>query len=95
MKIINKQMLVAKLMEKVNFDSKAAAERFLNAFLDTVTETLIAGDKIQIIGFGTFETKERSARTARNPQTGEELQIDAKKVPAFKAGKAFKEAVNK
>ncbi|MBG9484722.1 DNA-binding protein, partial [Bacillus thuringiensis] len=61
--------------------------------VESITNTLAAGEKVQLIGFGTFEVRERAARTGRNPQTGEEMQIAASKVPAFKAGKELKEAV--
>lgn len=91
---MNKQELVVKLAERTG-TYKAVAERFVNAFTDIVSEALVDGDKVQLIGFGTFETRERSARSARNPQSGEKIVIQAKTVPAFKAGKAFKDAVNK
>jgi len=91
---MNKQELVTMLSDKTNV-TKAAAERFLNSFIETVSDALVEGDKVQIIGFGTFETRERAARTARNPQTGEAMKVAAKHAPAFKAGKAFKDAVNK
>jgi len=91
---MNKQELVTMLSDKTNV-TKAAAERFLNSFIETVSDALVEGDKVQIIGFGTFETRERAARTARNPQTGEAMKVAAKRAPAFKAGKAFKDAVNK
>lgn len=91
---MNKQELVTILSDKTNV-TKAAAERFLNSFIETVSDALVEGDKVQIIGFGTFETRERAARTARNPQTGEAMKVAAKRAPAFKAGKAFKDAVNK
>ena len=74
--------------------SGADAERALDAVLDTITKTVAAGDKVTIPGFGTFERRERSARTGRNPQTGDEIQIAASKVPGFKAGAAFKAAVD-
>ena len=73
--------------------SGADAERALDAVLDTITKTVAGGDKVTIPGFGTFERRERSARTGRNPQTGAEIQIAASKVPGFKAGAAFKQAV--
>ncbi|MDR9831690.1 HU family DNA-binding protein, partial [Vibrio sp. FNV 38] len=75
--------------------SKKDAEKALGAFVEVVTETLKAGDKVQLIGFGTFEAKERPARVARNPRTGESVKIAACKAPAFKAGKALKDLVNK
>ena len=74
--------------------SGADAERALDAVLDTITKTVAAGDKVTIPGFGTFERRERSARTGRNPQTGAEIQIAASTVPGFKAGAEFKAAVN-
>ena len=74
--------------------SGADAERALDAVLDTITKTVAAGEKVTIPGFGTFERRERSARTGRNPQTGAEIQIAASKVPGFKAGASFKSAVD-
>jgi DNA-binding protein HU-beta len=74
--------------------SGADAERALDAVIDTITKAVASGDKVTIVGFGTFEPRERSARTGRNPQTGEEIQIAASTVPGFKAGAAFKQAVN-
>ena len=74
--------------------SKAAAGRALDAALDSITETLQKGDQVTLVGFGTFSVKERAARTGRNPQTGEPIQIKASKSPGFKAGKALKDAVN-
>ena len=69
------------------------AEKAVKALTDTVAEALKAGDKVQLVGFGTFEARKRAARTGRNPQTGKEIKIAAKTVPAFSAGKKFKEAV--
>ena len=74
--------------------SKSDAARAVDAVVDTITETLRKGDSVTLVGFGTFEVRERAARTGRNPQTGEAIQIKASKAPAFKAGKAFKDAVN-
>ncbi|MEJ2044219.1 MAG: DNA-binding protein HU-beta [Reinekea sp.] len=74
--------------------SKAAAGRALDAMVDSVTEALKEGDQVVLVGFGTFSVKERAARTGRNPQTGEPIEISAAKVPSFKAGKALKDAVN-
>ncbi len=91
---MNKTELTAALAAKTGF-AKKDAEKALNAFVDVVTEALAKGDKAQIVGFGTFEVKSRPARTARNPRTGEEIQIEASKAPAFKAGKALKDTVNK
>ena len=82
---------VAKKAELTQKDTEAA----VNAFFSTVQESLAAGENVQVIGFGTFEVRERAARVGRNPQTGEEIQIGAAKVPAFKPGKALKDAVNK
>ena len=82
---------VAKKAELTQKDTEAA----VNAFFSTVQESLAAGENVQVIGFGTFEVRERAARVGRNPQTGEEIQIAAAKVPAFKPGKALKDAVNK
>lgn len=74
--------------------TKAQAGRALDAVLESVTETLKNGEKVTLIGFGTFETRERAARTGRNPQTGKEIQIAASTTPAFKAGKKLKDALN-
>ena len=74
--------------------SKAAAGRALDAMVDSVTEALKEGDQVVLVGFGTFSVKERAARTGRNPQTGDPIEIAAAKVPSFKAGKALKDAVN-
>lgn len=89
---MNKSELVAAMAEKANL-SKKDAEAALNAFTDTVAAALKKGDKIALVGFGTFETRERAAREGRNPQTGATIKIAASKVPAFKAGKALKDAV--
>lgn len=91
---MNKTALTAALAAKTGF-AKKDAEKALNAFVDVVTEALAEGEKIQIVGFGSFEVKDRPARVARNPRTGEEIQIEAAKAPVFKAGKALKDAVNK
>ena len=90
---MNKQELISAMAEKAGL-TKADADKAVNAFVDTVKETLAKDDSIQLIGFGTFSVSERSARTGRNPQTGKEIQIAAKKVAKFKAGKALDEAVN-
>lgn len=74
--------------------SKAAATRAVDAVFDAVTNSLKGGDQVTIVGFGTFQVRERAARTGRNPQTGETINIAAAKVPSFKAGKALKDAVN-
>lgn len=74
--------------------SKAAAARVVDTVIDAITNTLKSGDQVAIAGFGTFLVRERSARTGRNPRTGEAMEIKASKVPSFKAGKALKDAVN-
>ena len=74
--------------------SKAAAGRALDATVDTIADALKEGDQVALVGFGTFQVKDRAARTGRNPQTGEPIEIKASRVPAFKAGKALKDAVN-
>ena len=91
---MNKTELVAAMAAKTN-KTKKDTEETLNAFMEVVTETLKKGDKIQLVGFGTYETKSRAARNGRNPQTGEEIKIPASKLPSFKAGKALKDEVNK
>ena len=91
---MNKTELVAALAEKASL-TKVDADKAINGFVATIEETLAKGEKIQLVGFGTFEVKERAARTGRNPQTGKEIKIAASKVPAFKAGKALKDIVNK
>ena len=90
---MNKSELITAIAAKTEL-SRKDSEKALNAFVDTVSESLAKGDKIQLIGFGTFAVKERPARTARNPRTGEEIKIAASKAPAFKAGKALKDKVN-
>lgn len=90
---MNKSELVAKLAEKAEI-SKKNAEKSVAGIFASIQEALAKGDKVQIIGFGTFEVKERAARTGRNPQSGETIQIPASKNPAFKPGKQLKEAVN-
>ena len=91
---MNKADLVAAVAEKAGI-SKKDSEKAVNAAFDAITAALVAGDKVQLVGFGAFETKERSARVGRNPKTKEEIQIAASRVPAFKAGKALKDAVAK
>ena len=91
---MNKAELTAAIVKKTGF-TKKDAEKAINAFVDVVTEALANGEKIQIVGFGSFEVKTREARTARNPRTGEEIKIEASKAPVFKAGKALKDSVNK
>ncbi|MCF0146258.1 MAG: HU family DNA-binding protein [Eubacterium sp.] len=89
---MNKTELIAAIAEKAEL-SKKDAEAALNAFTDVVGEALKNGDKIQLVGFGTFEVSERSARTGRNPQTGETITIEASRSPKFKAGKSLKDLV--
>jgi len=90
---VNKSELIEAIAASADI-SKAAASRALDAMVESVTESLKQGDTVSLVGFGTFSVKERAARTGRNPQTGEPIQISAAKVPAFKAGKALKDAVN-
>lgn len=92
---MNKQELVAQIAEKSEL-TKKDSERALNAFIETVQETLADGDKVQLVGFGTFEVRHRKAREGRNPRNPEEIiHIPASKAPVFRAGKGFKEIVNK
>ncbi|MBO4997820.1 MAG: HU family DNA-binding protein [Lachnospira sp.] len=91
---MNKTELVAAIAEKTEL-SKKDAEKALKAFTEVVTEELAKGEKIQLVGFGTFEVSERAAREGRNPQTGKKIKIAASKAPKFKAGKALKDVVNK
>lgn len=91
---MNKTELVAAIAEKTQL-SKKDSEMALKAFINVVSEQLKKGEKIQLVGFGTFEVSDRAARTGKNPQTGEEINIPAAKAPKFKAGKALKETVNK
>jgi len=90
---MNKAELVAAIAEKTEL-SKKDSEKALKAFIDVVTEELIKGEKIQLVGFGTFEVTERAAREGRNPQTGKTMEIAACKAPKFKAGKQLKDAIN-
>ena len=90
---MTKAELVVNVAEKAGLGRKEA-EKAVTAFIETVRQALIEGDKVQLIGFGTFENRERGARTGRNPRTGETIEIAASKLPSFKAGKALKEAVN-
>ena len=87
---MNKTTLIAQIAEKSGLTRKQA-EAALNALTDTITETLKAGDKVQMMGFGSFEIKERAARTGRNPATGETIEIPASKTPVFKVGKSFRD----
>ena len=91
---MNKTELIAAVAEKAGL-TKKDAERVINATFDSITASLVAGDKVQVSGFGIFETKKREARTGRNPHTKETIQIPATKVPAFKASKNLKDAVAK
>ena len=90
---MNKNELVASIAEKTGL-KKTEAEKALKAFTDTVAEQLKKGDKIQLVGFGTFEVAERPAREGRNPRTGATMKIKASKAPKFKAGKALKDMIN-
>ncbi|MBB5265990.1 DNA-binding protein HU-beta [Catenibacillus scindens] len=90
---MNKAELIAAMAEKAEL-SKKDSEKALKAFIDVVTEELVKGEKIQLVGFGTFEVSERPAREGRNPQTGETMEIKASKAPKFKAGKALKDVIN-
>lgn len=90
---MNKTELVAAIAEKTEL-SKKDSEKALKAFIDVVSEELKKGEKIQLVGFGTFEVAERAAREGRNPKTGESMKIEACKTPKFKAGKALKDLVN-
>lgn len=91
---MNKAELVSAVAEKTGM-SKKDSEKAVNAAFDTITEALAAGDKVQLVGFGAFEVKERGARIGRNPKTNEEIEIPASRVASFKVGKALKEAVTK
>ena len=91
---MNKAELIAAIAAKT-WDTKKGAEASVNAFVDVVTEALTEGDKVQLVGFGSFEVRKRAARKGRNPQTKEEIKIPASKAPVFKAGKALKDLVNK
>lgn len=89
---MNKTDLIYKVAEQAELTKKDATQ-VVDAVFDTILNALKAGDSVQLLGFGSFEVRERAARTGRNPQTGEEIEIAASKVPAFKAGKQLKEAV--
>ena len=91
---MNKAELVAAVAAKTG-DTKKGAEEAVNAFVSVVTNALTKGDKVQLVGFGSFEVRKRAARKGRNPQTKEEIKIPASKAPVFKAGKALKDLVNK
>jgi len=90
---VNKQELIENIAASADI-TKAAVGRALDSMIDSISDSLKKGDSVVLVGFGTFSVRERAARTGRNPQTGEEIQIAAAKVPAFKAGKALKDAVN-
>ena len=91
---MNKAELIAAIAAKTG-ETKKAAETSVNAFTQVVTKSLVKGDKVQLVGFGSFEVRKRAARKGRNPQTKEEIKIPASKAPVFKAGKALKDLVNK
>nr|WP_304644400.1 nucleoid-associated protein HU-beta [Pseudoalteromonas sp. BSi20652] len=91
--IVNKSQLIDQIAADADI-SKAAAGRALDSFIESVTGALKEGDSVALVGFGTFSVRERAARSGRNPQTGETIQIAAATIPAFKAGKALKDAVN-
>ena len=91
---MNKGELIAKIAEESKL-TKKAAEAALDAFVSSVEGALKKGERVQLVGFGTFEVRQRAARKGRNPQTREEIKIPASKAPVFKAGKALKEIVNK
>ena len=90
---MNKAELIAAIAAKTG-ETKKGAEAAVNALVDVVTEALVKGDKVQLVGFGSFEVRKRAARKGRNPQTKEEIKIPASKAPVFKAGKALKDVVN-
>ncbi len=90
---MNKSELIAKVAEKAEI-TKKEAETAVAAVIDSITDALKEGDKVQLVGFGTFEVRERGARTGRDPRTNKEIKIPASKAPAFKAGKALKDTVN-
>lgn len=91
---MNKAELVTAVAEQAGL-SKKDSEKAINAAFDSITAALAAGDKVQLVGFGAFEVKERNARVGRNPKTKEEIEIPATRVPVFKAGKVLKDAVSK
>ena len=92
---MNKQELIEKLLTKPKGEvSRADVERILSGAIEEIKNAVIVGDTVQLVGFGSFSARDRAAREARNPQTGEVLHIAAKKSPVFKAGKAFKDALN-
>lgn len=89
---MNKAELISNVAEKTEF-TKKDTEKAVSAVLDSIGDALAKGEKVQLVGFGTFEVRQRAARKGRNPQTGEEIDIAAAKVPVFKAGKALREVV--
>ena len=91
---MNKAELIAAIAAKTG-ETKKSAEATVNAFVEVVQASLVKGDKVQLVGFGSFEVRKRAARKGRNPQTKEEIKIPASKAPVFKAGKALKDVVNK
>lgn len=91
---MNKSQLISDVAEKTGF-SKKDSEKAINAIFDAISASLEAGDKVQLVGFGVFDVKERAARMGRNPKTKEEIEIPATRIPSFKAGKALKDAVAK
>lgn len=91
---MNKKELVKSVYDKLDGLPLKQCENAVNAVLNSIQETLAGGDEVVLVGFGTFSVREQKARTARNPKTGEKVQVPAKKVPDFKAGKGLKEAVN-
>ena len=91
---MNKEELVQEISKKAKVTQKEAGE-VLSSLVETIQKTVSKGGKVTLVGFGTFESRKRAARTGRNPQTGKEIKIAAKTVPAFSAGKKFKELVNK
>ncbi len=93
MKSVNKTQLIDKIAANADI-TKAAAGRVVDAMVASITEIVPKGDDVALVGFGTFTVRDRAARTGRNPQTGKEIQIAAAKVPAFRAGKGLKDAVN-
>ena len=90
---MNKEELVQEVSKKSKVTQKETAE-IINALMETIEKTVAKGKKVTLVGFGTLKDRKRAARTGRNPQTGKEIKIAAKTVPAFSAGKKFKEAVN-
>ena len=91
---MNKAELISAVSEKTGL-SKKDSEKAINATFDTIGESLEAGEKVQLVGFGVFDIKERAARIGRNPKTKQEIEIPASRVPTFKAGKALKDSVDK